>query len=47
LAFSWEDPGWQVVVEGGIEADDADRIVDQIAEQLAAATGQATRVVQL
>ena len=41
IAFSWEAPGWQVIVEGVPEAD-AEGIVTEIAAQIGAATGQST-----
>jgi hypothetical protein len=41
VAFSWEAPGWQVMVEGMAEAD-AEGIVTEIAAQVGAATGQPT-----
>jgi hypothetical protein len=41
IAFSWEAPGWLVMVEGLPEGD-ADGIVSEIAAQIAAATGQPT-----
>jgi hypothetical protein len=39
VGFSWEAPGWQVMVEGMPEAD-AEGIVTEIAAQIGAATGQ-------
>jgi hypothetical protein len=41
VGFSWEAPGWQVMVEGMPEAD-AEGIVTEIAAQIGAATGQPT-----
>jgi hypothetical protein len=41
VAFSWEAPGWQVIVEGVPEGD-AEGIVSEIAAQIGAATGQPT-----
>jgi hypothetical protein len=41
VAFSWEAPGWQVMVEGMPKAD-AEGIVTEIAAQIGAATGQPT-----
>ena len=41
VGFSWEAPGWQVMVEGMPEAD-AEVIVTEIAAQVGAATGQPT-----
>jgi hypothetical protein len=41
IAFSWEAPGWLVMVEGLPEGD-AEGIVTEIAAQIGAATGQPT-----
>jgi hypothetical protein len=41
IAFSWEAPGWLVMVEG-LPQDDAEELVTEIAVQLGAATGQPT-----
>jgi hypothetical protein len=41
IAFSWEPPGWLVMVEGLSEGD-AKGIVTEIAAQIGTATGQPT-----
>jgi hypothetical protein len=41
VAFSWEAPGWLVIVESVPEGD-AEGIVTEIATQIGAATGQPT-----
>jgi hypothetical protein len=46
VGFSWEAPGWQVMVEGMAEAD-AEGIVTEIAAQIGAATGQPTTSLAL
>ena len=47
VAFSWEEPGWHVIVEGRIPDDEAERMIGQIAAQLTAATGQPTRTTRI
>jgi hypothetical protein len=46
VAFSWEAPGWLVLVEGVPEGD-AEGIVTEIAAQIGAATGQPTTWLEL
>jgi hypothetical protein len=41
VAFSWEAPGWQIMVEGVADGD-AEGIVTEIAAQIGVATGQPT-----
>jgi len=41
IAFSWEAPGWLVMVEG-LPEEDAEALVTEIAAQIGAATGQPT-----
>jgi hypothetical protein len=41
IAFSWEAPGWLVMVEGLAE-EDTEALVTEIAVQIGAATGQPT-----
>jgi hypothetical protein len=38
IAFSWEAPGWLLMVEG-LSEDDAEALVTEIAVQIGAATG--------
>lgn len=47
IAFSLEDPGIQVVFEGDLSSEIADRIVDEIRRNIELATGQRGRVVRL
>lgn len=47
VAFSGEDPGVQVIIDGPMSRAEADRMVQVIADQLAAHTGVATVVRQL
>lgn len=48
ISFSFEDPGIQVVFESGeISEEAAAKLVSEIAANIAAATGQKSRVIQL
>ena len=48
ISFSDEDPGFQVCFEGdGIDPDTAARIVAEVAANVTAVTGQASRVVPI
>lgn len=47
IAFSFEDPGIQIIFEGEIDGEIADQIVDEILENIEAITGQSGRVVPL
>jgi len=47
VSFSYEDPGWQIVFEGPIEATMARQIVQEIAGNITAATGQGSRIVEM
>ena len=40
IAFSAEDPGWQVIFEGPCSETDCERLVTAITEQIGQATGQ-------
>lgn len=47
IAFSFEDPGIQVIFEGEIDGETADQIVDEILENIEKKTGQSGRVIPL
>lgn len=48
IAFSYEDPGIQVIFEGnGLPEDTARKIVDEIAARITQTTGHASAVVEL
>jgi hypothetical protein len=48
ISFSDEDPGIQVVFETGkLSAEEAGRVVNEIAANITAATGQQSRVISL
>jgi hypothetical protein len=46
IAFSGEDPGWQVTLDGDIAHLDSDELVAQIARQVQDFTGTATEWVR-
>jgi hypothetical protein len=47
VAFSGELAGWQVSIEGDMDSERADLLVDTIAAQVAQETGRPTKVVAL
>jgi hypothetical protein len=47
VAFSYEDPGIQVTVEGSLPPAVADQIVDEIRQNIERVTGQKGRIVPL
>jgi hypothetical protein len=48
VSFSYEDPGFKVVFETGVLAEErADQIVAEICENIETTSGQKTRIVKL
>ncbi len=47
IAFSFEDPGIQIIFEDEIDGETADQIVDEILENIEKKTGQSGRVIPL
>src|SRR5688572_2788409 len=47
ISFSYEDPGIQVSIEGHLPPDVADRIAEEIRQNVERVTGQKGRVVPL
>jgi hypothetical protein len=47
IAFSAEDPGWQVSVDGPMSDADCERLVAAITEQIGQATGQPCEWLQI
>lgn len=47
IAFSGEDPGWQVVIEGDMDPATADKLLETLRAQIEAATGTPAEVVVL
>ena len=47
IAFSAEDPGWQVIVDGPMPDTDRERLVTTITQQIGQATGQPCERLQI
>jgi len=47
VSFSYEDPGIQVVFEGSMSEEDADRITQEVLANIVQATGQQGKVIPL
>jgi hypothetical protein len=47
VAFSAEEPGWQVIFEGPMPDADRERLVTTIAQQIGQATGQPCEWLQI
>jgi hypothetical protein len=47
IAFSAEDPGWQVIIDGPMPGTDRERLVTAIARQIAEAAGQPCEWLQI
>ncbi len=47
IAFSYEDPGIQVIFDGDVEQEIADQIISEIKNNLEKTTNQTGRVIQL
>jgi hypothetical protein len=47
VEFAGEDVGWHIVVEGSMGADECDRMLAQVCQQIAAAAGEPCEWLQI